>query len=115
MPLCVQSAEELVLRDFNYCVIDEVDSILIDEARTPLIISGPAEKSSERYMQAAQLADALERDFHYTVDEKQKSILITEEGYEAAEDVLQVAFPTSCRCKRQHKKLWQWLKACCSP
>ena len=88
----MQSAEELVLRDFNYCVIDEVDSILIDEARTPLIISGPAEKSSERYMQAAQLADALERDFHYTVDEKQKSILITEEGYEAAEDVLQVAF-----------------------
>ena len=82
-----------MLRAFNYCVIDEVDSVLIDEARTPLIISGPAEKSSERYMQAAQLADALERDFHYTVDEKQKSILITEEGYEAAEDVLQVAFP----------------------
>lgn len=79
-----------MLRDFNYCVIDEVDSILIDEARTPLIISGPAEKSSEKYRQAARLAGALERDLHYTVDEKQKSILITEEGYEAAEDVLQV-------------------------
>lgn len=79
-----------MLRDFNYCVIDEVDSILIDEARTPLIISGPAEKSSEKYMQAARLAEAMERDLHYTVDEKQKSILITEEGYEAAEDVLQV-------------------------
>ena len=86
----MQRAEDLVLRDFNFCVIDEVDSILIDEARTPLIISGPAEKSSEKYRQAARLAGAMERDLHYTVDEKQKSILITEEGYEAAEDVLQV-------------------------
>ena len=85
-----QRAEDLVLRDFNYCVIDEVDSILIDEARTPLIISGPAEQSSEKYKQAARLAEAMERNLHYTVDEKQKSVLITEEGYEAAEDVLQV-------------------------
>jgi preprotein translocase subunit SecA len=90
-----QRAEDLVLRDFNFCVIDEVDSILIDEARTPLIISGPAEKSSYKYQQAAQLAEAMERDLHYTVDEKQKSILITEEGYEAAEDVLQVWSSTS--------------------
>lgn len=82
-----------MLREFNYCVIDEIDSILIDEARTPLIISGPAEKSSYKYQHAAQLAEAMERDLHYTVDEKQKSILLTEEGYEAAEDVLQV------RCK----------------
>jgi preprotein translocase subunit SecA len=80
-----------VLRDFNYCIIDEVDSILVDEARTPLIISGPAEKSSDKYKQAARLAEAMERDLHYTVDEKQKSILLTEEGYEAAEDVLQVS------------------------
>ena len=86
-----------MLRDFNYCVIDEVDSILIDEARTPLIISGPAEKSSEKYMQAARLAEAMERDLHYTVDEKQKSILITEEGYEAAEDVLQVDLNPWCQ------------------
>ena len=95
----MQRAEDLVLRDFNYCVIDEVDSILIDEARTPLIISGPAEKSSEKYRQAARLAEAMERDLHYTVDEKQKSILITEEGYEAAEDVLQVrsvVHPSCC-------------------
>ena len=86
----MQRVEDLVLLDFKFCVIDEVDSILIDEARTPLIISGPAEKSSAKYQQAAALADAMERDLHYTVDEKQKSILITEEGYEAAEDVLQV-------------------------
>lgn len=63
----MQTVDELVLRGFNYCVIDEVDSILIDEARTPLIISGPAEKPSERYYKAAKIASAFERDIHYTV------------------------------------------------
>lgn len=63
----VQSVEELVLRNFNYCVIDEVDSILIDEARTPLIISGPAEKPSDRYYKAAKIAKVFEREIHYTV------------------------------------------------
>lgn len=59
--------EELVIRNFNYCIIDEVDSILIDEARTPLIISGPAERPSDRYYKAAKIASAFERDIHYTV------------------------------------------------
>lgn len=84
------SVEELVLRRFNYCVIDEVDSILIDEARTPLIISGPAEKPSDRYYKAAKIASAFERDLHYTVDEKQKTVLLTEQGYEDAEEILAV-------------------------
>ncbi|GFH27523.1 seca_motor_dead domain-containing protein [Haematococcus lacustris] len=87
------SAAELVLRassPFNYCVIDEVDSILIDEARTPLIISGPSDKPSDKYYKAAKIADALSRGVHYTVDEKQKSVLLTEDGYEAVEDVLQL-------------------------
>ncbi|XP_050947259.1 protein translocase subunit SecA, chloroplastic isoform X1 [Cucumis melo] len=84
------SVEELVLRDFSYCVIDEVDSILIDEARTPLIISGPAEKPSDRYYKAAKLASAFESDIHYTVDEKQKTVLLTEQGYEDAEEILDV-------------------------
>ncbi|XP_010522854.1 PREDICTED: protein translocase subunit SECA1, chloroplastic [Tarenaya hassleriana] len=84
------NVEELVLRDFNYCIIDEVDSILIDEARTPLIISGPAEKPSDRYYKAAKIASAFERDIHYTVDEKQKSVLLTEQGYEDAEEILDV-------------------------
>src|SRR6056300_787050 len=84
------SIDDMVQRDFNFCIIDEVDSILIDEARTPLIISGMADKPSERYIQAAKIADAFERDFHYKVDEKQKSVLLSEEGYEAAEDLLQV-------------------------
>lgn len=84
------SVDELVLRNFNYCIIDEVDSILIDEARTPLIISGPAEKPSDRYYKAAKIAAAFERDIHYTVDEKQKTVLLTEQGYEDAEEILDV-------------------------
>lgn len=84
------SVDELVIRGFNYCVIDEVDSILIDEARTPLIISGPAEKPSEQYYKAAKIAAAFERDIHYTVDEKQKNVLLTEQGYADAEEILEV-------------------------
>uniref|UniRef100_A0A2N9G789 Protein translocase subunit SecA n=1 Tax=Fagus sylvatica TaxID=28930 RepID=A0A2N9G789_FAGSY len=88
--LGLKSIEELVLRTFNYCVIDEVDSILIDEARTPLIISGPAEKPSDRYYKAAKIAAAFQRDIHYTVDEKQKTALLMEQGYEDAEEILGV-------------------------
>ncbi|PKU63459.1 Protein translocase subunit SECA1, chloroplastic [Dendrobium catenatum] len=88
--LGLQSVDDLVLRGFNYCVIDEVDSILIDEARTPLIISGPAEKPSDSYYKAAKIASAFERDIHYTVDEKQKTVLLTEQGYEDAEEILGV-------------------------
>lgn len=84
------SVDELVLRGFNFCVIDEVDSILIDEARTPLIISGPAEKPSDRYYKAAKIAAAFERDIHYTVDEKQKTVLLMEQGYQDAEEILDV-------------------------
>ena len=89
----LQTKEELVLRGFDYCIIDEVDSILIDEARTPLIISGQSDKPSSKYEMTQKLAAALERDFHYTVDEKQKNVLLTEDGYEAAEQVLNVSAP----------------------
>ncbi|KAK4372391.1 hypothetical protein RND71_007775 [Anisodus tanguticus] len=85
-----KSVDELVIRNFNFCVIDEVDSILIDEARTPLIISGPAEKPSDQYYKAAKVAAAFERDIHYTVDEKQKNVLLTEQGYADAEEILDV-------------------------
>ncbi|KAK4482116.1 hypothetical protein RD792_009255 [Penstemon davidsonii] len=88
--LGMKSVDELVVRGFSYCVIDEVDSILIDEARTPLIISGPAEKPSDRYYKAAKIATAFEREIHYTVDEKQKSVLLTEQGYADAEEILDV-------------------------
>lgn len=95
----MQSPQELVLRaaqPFNFCVIDEVDSILIDEARTPLIISGTSDKPSDKYFKAAKIAAALTKDLHYTVDEKQRNVLLTEDGYEAVEDVLQVS-PGTCK------------------
>ena len=92
---------EVVQREFQYCVIDEVDSILIDEARTPLIISGQVERPQEKYMQAAALALQLERSAEmskdgvdpegdYEVDEKQRSVILTDEGYAKAEEILGV-------------------------
>ena len=92
---------EVVQREFQYCVIDEVDSILIDEARTPLIISGQVERPQEKYQQAAALALQLERSAEmgkdgidpegdYEVDEKQRSVILTDEGYAKAEQILGV-------------------------
>ena len=92
---------EVVQREFQYCVIDEVDSILIDEARTPLIISGQVERPQEKYQQAAQVAEALERaaeigkdgvdpEGDYEVDEKQRSCTLTDEGFSKAETMLAV-------------------------
>ncbi|MFO7145012.1 preprotein translocase subunit SecA, partial [Arthrospira sp. PCC 8006] len=74
------SMEEVVQRPFNYCIIDEVDSVLIDEARTPLIISGQVERPSEKYMRAAEVAKGLQKDKdHYEVDEKARNVLLTDE------------------------------------
>jgi preprotein translocase subunit SecA len=80
---------EMVQRPFNYCVIDEVDSILIDEARTPLIISGMVSKPAEKYLRANEVAMALKRETHYEVDEKQRNVTLTDEGYIAAEQFLE--------------------------
>jgi preprotein translocase subunit SecA len=84
------SMADVVQRPFNFCIIDEVDSVLIDEARTPLIISGQVERPSEKYMQAADIARALNKDEHYEVDEKQRTILLTDEGFIQAEELLNV-------------------------
>ncbi len=84
------SMEEVVQRPFNFCVIDEVDSVLIDEARTPLIISGQVERPTEKYMEAAHIARSLLKDEHYEVDEKQRNILLTDEGFIQAEQLLGV-------------------------
>ena len=92
---------EVVQREFNFCVIDEVDSILVDEARTPLIISGQVERPQEKYQRAAELAFKLERSAEmgkdgidpegdYEVDEKQRSVILTDEGYAKAEQLLGV-------------------------
>lgn len=82
------SAEQRVQRPYNYAVIDEVDSILIDEARTPLIISGRLEKSAELYRTMASIAPQLEKIKHYEVDEKNKNVILTEDGIDRAQEIL---------------------------
>ena len=82
------SLEDYVQRDFNYAIVDEVDSILIDEARTPLIISGPAEESTQLYYILNQVAHQLKRDAHFTIDEKGRRVMVTEEGVARAEKLL---------------------------
>jgi preprotein translocase subunit SecA len=84
------SISDVVQRTFNYCVIDEVDSILIDEARTPLIISGQVERPTEKYQQATNVAKMLKKEQHYEVDEKAKNALLTDEGFAEAEKILGV-------------------------
>ena len=81
-------ASQIVQRAYNYAVIDEVDSILIDEARTPLIISGPAADSQSFYKQFACIVRGMKEGDDYTIDEKQKAIQITEEGMHKAENAL---------------------------
>src|SRR5690606_30493307 len=82
------SLDECVQRGHHYAIVDEVDSILIDEARTPLIISGPADQSSRWYQEFARLAPLMKRDVHYEVDERKRAIGVTEKGVEFVEDQL---------------------------
>ncbi len=82
------SLEECVQREHFFAVVDEVDSILIDEARTPLIISGPADKATKWYVEFANIATKLNRDQHYEVDEKKKTIGILEDGVTKVEELL---------------------------
>ncbi len=82
--------DTMAQRDHNFVIVDEVDSILIDEARTPLIISGPTNKNMQDYVRADKVAKALIKDKHFTVDEKDKIILVTEEGNTKAEELFGV-------------------------
>ncbi|AEB10552.1 preprotein translocase subunit SecA [Desulfobacca acetoxidans] len=82
------SLEDYVQREFNYAIVDEVDSILIDEARTPLIISGPAEESTELYHRINRVGNMLQRDKDYTVDEKSRAVVLTEAGVGRAEKIM---------------------------
>ncbi len=90
------SMADVVQRPFNYCIIDEVDSVLIDEARTPLIISGQVERPTEKYMKAAEIAHQLDKQIDddgegdYEVDEKARNVLMTDEGFAKAEQLLAV-------------------------
>ncbi|EKU27661.1 Protein export cytoplasm protein SecA ATPase RNA helicase [Catellicoccus marimammalium M35/04/3] len=79
--------EDMVQRPLNYAIVDEVDSILIDEARTPLIISGPAEKSTALYIRADKFVKKLKEEIDYTIDIQSKTIGLTDEGINKAEEV----------------------------
>jgi len=81
---------DVVLRPFNYCIIDEVDSILIDEAQTPLIISNNIETPVEKYIIASEILNYLKNNIHYKVDEKNKNIILTEQGSKQIEQILRI-------------------------
>ena len=82
--------EHLVQRELNFAIVDEVDSILIDEARTPLIISGPAEESTAQYARVDASIPLLKRDVHFTLDEKARTVLLTDEGVARSEDLFKI-------------------------
>ena len=82
--------KDVVQRPFNFCIVDEVDSILIDEARTPLIISGTTENSIDKYIVAAEVVKYLEVQTHFEIDEKGKNIILTEQGIIQAETFLNI-------------------------
>jgi preprotein translocase subunit SecA len=82
--------DDCVQRDLHYAIVDEVDSILIDEARTPLIISGPAEQSTDLYYRIDRIIPRLKKEDDYTIDEKTRSVVTTEEGVQHVEALLHV-------------------------
>lgn len=87
----VSNAEEKVQRPFSFAVVDEVDSVLIDEARTPLIISQSFKSTESKYLKANNLAQILVKDVHYEIDQKNKNIYLTEDGTKFAEQILGVS------------------------
>ncbi|HEX9158097.1 MAG TPA: preprotein translocase subunit SecA, partial [Syntrophales bacterium] len=82
--------EDYVQRDFHYAIVDEVDSILVDEARTPLIISGPSEESTDKYYRINQIIPGIRKEKDYTIDEKARTVVLTEEGVARVEKALKV-------------------------
>ena len=79
---------QFVQRELNYAIVDEVDSILVDEARTPLIISGPSEESTDKYYKIDKIIPKLQKEIDYTIDEKARTVILTEEGNIKAEKLL---------------------------
>ena len=84
------SLDQYVQRPFNYAIVDEVDSILVDEARTPLIISGPSEESTDKYYRINQIIPSLKKERDYNVEEKSRTVALTEEGVARVEGLLKV-------------------------
>lgn len=86
----VLNEQDVVLRPFHYCIIDEVDSVLIDEAQTPLIVSDNIETPVDKYIIAAEITNYLDSGIHFKVDEKNKNIILTDEGSKQIEEILQI-------------------------
>ena len=86
----VSNLQQVVLPPFNYCIVDEVDSIFIDEAQVPLIISQPVETCINKYIIGAEVAEYLEVNIHFKVDEKNRNVILTEQGTYQIEKILQV-------------------------
>lgn len=84
------SIDDYVQRDFYYAIVDEVDSILIDEARTPLIISGPSEESTDKYVRINRVIPSLQKETDYSIDEKSRTVVLTEEGVAKVEGLLKI-------------------------
>ena len=84
------SLKDYVQRHHSFAIIDECDSILVDEARTPLIISGPAEQSTDKYVKINRIIPYLQKDKHFTIEEKSKSAMLTEEGNSKVEELLKI-------------------------
>ncbi|MGL5245788.1 MAG: preprotein translocase subunit SecA [Sarcina sp.] len=103
--------EERVQRPLNYCIVDEVDSILIDEARTPLIISGAGEKSTDLYKIADFFVKRLKEEEHYTVDEKAHAVMLTEEGIHSAEKAFKLENYADAKNMELQHHITQALKA----
>lgn len=87
----IVNSEEIVQRELNYAIVDEVDSILIDEARTPLIISGPTEESTDKYYKIDKIIPYLKKDTDYKIEEKTKTVTLTEEGVTKSEKLIGVS------------------------
>ena len=103
--------DQMVQRELNYAIVDEVDSILIDEARTPLIISGPGAKSTDMYAVMARAVAGLKEGVDYTVDEKQKTVVLTEDGVHKAEQYFGVENLTDVAHTELYHHILQALKA----
>jgi preprotein translocase subunit SecA len=84
------NSNDVALRPFNYCIIDEVDSVLIDEAQTPLILSDQLDTPVDKYMIAAEITNYLQPTIHYTIDEKNKNVVLTDKGSKQIEKILQI-------------------------
>ncbi|MDQ2655423.1 MAG: preprotein translocase subunit SecA, partial [Chloroflexota bacterium] len=105
----VPTADRMVQRDLTYAIVDEVDNILIDEARTPLIISGQAEQATDRYYQFAQIVKQLKEKRDYEVDLKHKSVAISEEGIDRVEQLMQLP-PGESIYDERHIELTHYLE-----